>query len=98
MISNGDKTNVQLYSRNNDNIHKKTMKFDNNKTNLAKLLKDDPVFENIDKRLYKDFLKPNKNKKTKTKTKKQKQKQKQKNKKTKTKTKKQKNKKTKKQK
>ena len=32
------------------------MQFDNNKTNLAKLLKVDPVFEDLDTRLYNDFL------------------------------------------
>ena len=56
MISNGEKTKVDLYSRNDDDIRKKTMQFDNNKTNLAKLLKVDPVFEDLDSRLYNDFL------------------------------------------
>ena len=56
MISNGEKTKVDLYSRNDDDIRKKTMQFDNNKTNLAKLLKVDPVFEDLDTRLYNDFL------------------------------------------
>lgn len=56
MISNGEKTKVDLYSRNDDDIRKKSMQFDNNKTNLAKLLKVDPVFENLDTRLYNDFL------------------------------------------
>lgn len=56
MISNGKKTKVDLYSRNDDDIRKKSMQFDNNKTNLAKLLKVDPVFEDLDTRLYKDFL------------------------------------------
>ena len=56
MISNGEKTKVDLYSRNDDDIRKKSMQFDNNKTNLAKLLKVDPVFEDLDTRLYNDFL------------------------------------------
>ena len=56
MISNGKKTKVDLYSRNDDDIRKKSVQFDNNKTNLAKLLKVDPVFEDLDSRLYKDFL------------------------------------------
>lgn len=56
MISNGKKTKVDLYSRNDDDIRKKSMQFDNNKTNLAKLLKVDPVFEDLDTRLYNDFL------------------------------------------
>jgi hypothetical protein len=56
MISNGKKTKVDLYSRDDDDIRKKSMQFDNNKTNLAKLLKVDPVFEDLDTRLYNDFL------------------------------------------
>jgi len=56
MISNGEKTKVDLYSRDDDDIRKKSMQFDNNKTNLAKLLKVDPVFEDLDTRLYNDFL------------------------------------------
>mgnify|MGYP001581322587 CR=1 FL=1 len=56
MISNGKKTKVDLYSRNDDDIRKKSMQFDNNKTNLAKILKVDPVFEDLDTRLYNDFL------------------------------------------
>ena len=56
MISNGKKTKVNLYSRDDDYIRKKSMQFDNNKTNLANLLKVDPVFEDLDSRLYKDFL------------------------------------------
>jgi hypothetical protein len=56
MISNGKKTKVDLYSRDDDDIRKKSVQFDNNKTNLAKLLKVDPVFEDLDSRLYKDFL------------------------------------------
>ena len=67
MISNGKKTKVDLYSRNDDDIRKKSMQFDNNKTNLAKLLKVDPVFEDLDTRLYNDFL-VNVKSKTKTKT------------------------------
>ena len=72
MISNGEKTKVDLYSRNDDDIRKKSMQFDNNKTNLAKLLKVDPVFEDLDTRLYNDFLvnvksnKSNKNRNTNT--------------------------------
>lgn len=69
MISNGEKTKVQLYSRNDDDIRKKSMQFDNNKTNLAKLLKVDPVFEDLDSRLYKDFLVNVKSNKSKTKSK-----------------------------
>ena len=80
MISNGEKTKVDLYSRNDDDIRKKSMQFDNNKTNLAKLLKVDPVFEDLDTRLYNDFLvnvksksksksKSNKSKSNKSKTK-----------------------------
>lgn len=69
MISNGKKTKVDLYSRNDDDIRKKSMQFDNNKTNLAKLLKVDPVFEDLDTRLYNDFLVNVKSKsKTKSKT------------------------------
>ena len=56
MISNGKKTKVNLYSRDDDYIRKKSMQFDNNKTNLANLLKVDPVFEDLESRLYKDFL------------------------------------------
>ena len=56
MISNGKKTKVDLYSRDDDDIRKKSVQFDNNKTNLAKLLKVDPVFEDLDTRLYNDFL------------------------------------------
>ena len=72
MISNGEKTKVDIYSRNDDDIRKKSMQFDNNKTNLAKLLKVDPVFEDLDTRLYNDFLvnvksnKSNKNRNTNT--------------------------------
>jgi hypothetical protein len=69
MISNGEKTKVDLYSRNDDDIRKKTMQFDNNKTNLAKLLKVDPVFEDLDSRLYKDFLVNVKSNKSKLKSK-----------------------------
>ena len=72
MISNGKKTKVDLYSRDDDDIRKKSVQFDNNKTNLAKLLKVDPVFEDLDSRLYKDFLvnvKSNKSKSNKSKTK-----------------------------
>ena len=72
MISNGEKTKVDLYSRNDDDIRKKTMQFDNNKTNLAKLLKVDPVFEDLDTRLNNDFLvnaKSNKTKKRRNRTK-----------------------------
>ena len=68
MISNGEKTKVDLYSRNDDDIRKKTMQFDNNKTNLAKLLKVDPVFEDLDTRLYNDFLVNVKSNKSKTKS------------------------------
>jgi len=68
MISNGKKTKVQLYSRNDDDILKKSMQFDNNKTNLAKLLKVDPVFEDLDTRLYNDFLVNVKSNKSKTKS------------------------------
>ena len=56
LISNGKKTQVDTYTRNNDDIRKKTIQFDNNKTNLAKLLKVEPVFEDLDIRLYNDFL------------------------------------------
>lgn len=69
MISNGEKTKVDLYSRNDDDIRKKTMQFDNNKTNLAKLLKVDPVFEDLDTRLYNDFLVNVKSNKSKLKSK-----------------------------
>ena len=69
MISNGEKTKVDLYSRNDDDIRKKSMQFDNNKTNLAKLLKVDPVFEDLDTRLYNDFLVNVKSNKSKTKSK-----------------------------
>jgi len=68
MISNGKKTKVDLYSRDDDDIRKKSVQFDNNKTNLAKLLKVDPVFEDLDSRLYKDFLVNVKSNKSKTKT------------------------------
>lgn len=68
MISNGEKTKVDLYSRNDDDIRKKSMQFDNNKTNLAKLLKVDPVFEDLDTRLYNDFLVNIKSNKSKTKS------------------------------
>lgn len=68
MISNGEKTKVDLYSRNDDDIRKKSMQFDNNKTNLAKLLKVDPVFEDLDTRLYNDFLVNVKSNKSKTKS------------------------------
>ena len=68
MISNGKKTKVDLYSRDDDNIRKKSMQFDNNKTNLAKLLKVDPVFEDLDTRLYNDFLVNVKSNKSKTKS------------------------------
>lgn len=68
MISNGKKTKVDLYSRNDDDIRKKSMQFDNNKTNLAKLLKVDPVFEDLDTRLYNDFLVNVKSNKSKTKS------------------------------
>lgn len=56
MITNGKNTKVDLYSRKNNDIHKKTMKFENNKKNLEKLLKVNPVFEELDTRLYKDFF------------------------------------------
>ena len=69
MISNGKKTKVDLYSRDDDDIRKKSMQFDNNKTNLAKLLKVDPVFEDLDSRLYKDFLVNVKSNKSKLKSK-----------------------------
>jgi len=69
MISNGEKTKVDLYSRNDDDIRKKSMQFDNNKTNLAKLLKVDPVFEDLDTRLYNDFLVNAKSNKSKSKSK-----------------------------
>jgi hypothetical protein len=59
MISNGKKTKVQIYTRNNANIIKKNMQFDNNKLNLAKLLKVDPVVEDLNTRLYNDFFKSN---------------------------------------
>ena len=68
MISNGKKTKVDLYSRDDDDIRKKSVQFDNNKTNLAKLLKVDPVFEDLDSRLYKDFLVNVKSNKSKTKS------------------------------
>ena len=68
MISNGEKTKVDLYSRNDDDIRKKSIQFDNNKTNLAKLLKVDPVFEDLDTRLYNDFLVNVKSNKSKTKS------------------------------
>lgn len=68
MISNGEKTKVDLYSRNDDDIRKKTMQFDNNKTNLAKLLKVDPVFEDLNTRLHNDFLLKVKTNKSKTKS------------------------------
>lgn len=68
MISNGEKTKVDLYSRDDDDIRKKSMQFDNNKTNLAKLLKVDPVFEDLDTRLYNDFLVNVKSNKSKTKS------------------------------
>ena len=57
LVSNGKKTKVDIYARNNDDVNKKSMQFDNNKTNLAKLLKVDPVFGDLDTRLYNDFLK-----------------------------------------
>ena len=60
MVSNGKKTKLDLYTRSNDDINKKTMQFENNKTNLAKLLKVDPVFEDLDTRLYNDFFKQSK--------------------------------------
>jgi hypothetical protein len=69
MISNGKKTKVDLYSRDDDDIRKKSVQFDNNKTNLAKLLKVDPVFEDLDSRLYKDFLVNVKSNKSKLKSK-----------------------------
>lgn len=69
MISNGEKTKVDLYSRDDDDIRKKSMQFDNNKTNLAKLLKVDPVFEDLDTRLYNDFLVNAKSNKSKSKSK-----------------------------
>jgi hypothetical protein len=69
MISNGEKTKVDLYSRNDDDIRKKSMQFDNNKTNLAKLLKVDPVFGDLDTRLYNDFLVNVKSNKSKSKSK-----------------------------
>jgi len=56
MISNGIKTKVDLVSRENNNIRKKAIRFENNKTNLAKLLKVKPVFEDLDSRLYNNFL------------------------------------------
>lgn len=62
MISNGKKTKVDLYARDNEDVRKKSMNFENNKTNLAKLLKVDPVFEDLDTRLYKDFLQQSKSK------------------------------------
>ena len=68
MISNGEKTKVDLYSRNDDDIRTKSMQFDNNKTNLAKLLKIDPVFEDLETRLYNDFLVNVKSKNSKTKS------------------------------
>ena len=57
LVSNGKKTKVDIYARNNDDVNRKSMQFDNNKTNLAKLLKVDPVFGDLDTRLYNDFLK-----------------------------------------
>lgn len=69
MISNGEKTKVDLYSRNDDDIRKKSMQFDNNKTNLAKLLKVDPVFGDLDTRLYNDFSVNVKSNKSKSKSK-----------------------------
>lgn len=62
MISNGKKTKVDLYARDNEDVRKKSLNFENNKTNLAKLLKVDPVFEDLDTRLYKDFLQQSKSK------------------------------------
>ena len=62
MISNGKKTKLDLYARDNEDVRKKSMNFENNKTNLAKLLKVDPVFEDLDTRLYKDFLQSSKSK------------------------------------
>ena len=57
MISNRKKTKIHLYSRNNDKINRKSMQFNNNKKKLAKLLKVHPIAEDLNSRLYNDFLK-----------------------------------------
>jgi hypothetical protein len=59
MISNGKKTNVLLFSRDNDKINRKSMQFNNNKRNLANILKINPVAKDLNDRLYNDFFKSN---------------------------------------
>ena len=56
LISNGINTKVDVYSRKNDDIKKQSMQFDNNKSNLEKILNIEPIFKDLDLRLINDFM------------------------------------------
>lgn len=56
LISNGVNTKVDVYSRKNDDIKKQSMQFDNNKSNLEKILNIEPIFKDLDLRLINDFM------------------------------------------